>query len=242
MHSDDSTVLITGGSHGLGRALGATLAAAGARVILVARGEPALDDAVAAIRGAGGAAWGIAADVGDKRAIHAIAGEAAALAGPVEVLINNASELGPTPLRLLLDTECEDLERVLAVNLLGPFRLTRVIAGAMALRGRGVVVNVSSDAAVEPYPRWGAYAASKAALDHLSRIWAAELEDSGVRVIAVDPGEMATRMHAAAMPQADPGSLADPAAVAVQIAQMIGDAARAPNGGRLVAGRWQEAA
>ena len=242
MHIADTASLITGGSRGLGRALGHALARAGSRVVLVARGRAELDAAVAAIRAAGGSAWGIAADIGDKHAIHAIAGEAAALAGPIDILINNASELGPTPLGLLLDTECEDLERVLAVNLVGPFRLTRVIAGAMALNGGGVVINVSSDAAVEPYARWGAYGTSKAALDHLSRIWAAELADNGVRMLAVDPGEMATRMHADAIPDADPSTLTDPAAVAARIVAMIGDPTRAPSGTRLVAGRWQEPA
>src|SRR5262245_1861404 len=170
MELRNTASLITGGGRGLGRALGSALAAAGSRVVLVARGGE-VDAAAEAIRTAGGIAWAIQADVGDKRAIHSIAGEAAALAGPIDILVNNASELGPTPLRPLLDTECEDVERVLQVNLVGPFRLTRVIAGAMALRCRGIVVNLSSDAAVEAYPRWGAYGASKAALDHLTRIW-----------------------------------------------------------------------
>ncbi len=228
MQLRDTASLITGGSRGLGRALGAQLAAAGSRVVLVARGRDQLDAAVADIRAAGGTAWGIAADVGDKRAIHAIAGEAAALAGPIDLLVNAASILGPTPLRLLLDTECEDLEQVLAVNLVGPFRLTKVIAGSMALRGRGVVVNVSSDAAVEAYPRWGAYAVSKAALDQLTRVWAAELSDAGVRLIAVDPGEMNTRMHADAIPDADPATLADPADVAARIVEMITAPVAAP--------------
>src|SRR6185369_17167166 len=116
---------------------------------------------------------------------------------------NNASTLGPVPLRLLLDTDCEDLEQALAVNLVGPFRLTKVVLGQMVLRGRGLVVNVTSDAALEAYPRWGAYGASKAALEQLGRVWAAELQETGVRVLAVDPGEMDTRMHADAIPDAD---------------------------------------
>src|SRR5690349_13935015 len=99
MHMRDTASLVTGGSRGLGRALGGALAGAGSRVVLVARGRRELDDAVDAIRAAGGTAWAIAADVGDKRAIHAIAAEAAALAGPIDVLVNNASDLGPTPLR-----------------------------------------------------------------------------------------------------------------------------------------------
>ena len=107
------------------------------------------------------------------------------------------------PLRLLLDTDCEDLERALAVNLVGPFRLTKALAGPMVLRGRGTIVNITSDAATEAYERWGAYGASKAALEQLGRVWAAELAGTGVRVLTVDPGEMDTRMHADAIPDAD---------------------------------------
>ena len=236
-----AAALITGASRGLGRALAEALAEAGARVVLVARASPELDGAVAAIRSRGGEAYAIAADIGDKRSIHGITGRASALVGPLDLLINNASTLGATPLRLLLDTECEDLERTLAVNLVGPFRLTKVVAGSMALRGRGVVVNISSDAATEAYPEWGGYAVSKAALDHLTRVWAAELGERGVRMLAVDPGEMATAMHAAALPDADPDTLARPETVAASILSMIGDPRRAPTGARLSASQWGEA-
>src|SRR5262249_16198439 len=157
---------------------------------------------------------------------------------PIDLLVHNASTLGKTPLPLLLDTDCEDLERVLEVNLVGPFRLTKVVAGSMALRGRGLVVNISSDASVSAYPGWGASGVSKAALAHLGRIWAAELEGTGVRVLTVDPGEMNTRMHAEAMPDADPTTLADPAAVAAKIVAMIARAGSLPNGARLEASRW----
>jgi NAD(P)-dependent dehydrogenase (short-subunit alcohol dehydrogenase family) len=109
----------------------------------------------------------------------------------------------------------------------------------MALRGAGVIVHVSSDAAASAYPRWGAYGISKAAQDHLSRILAAELEGTGVRVFAVDPGEMDTAMHAAAIPDADRASLQRPADVAARIVQMIEDPARAPGGARLEAPRWE---
>jgi len=234
--------LVTGAGRGLGRALALSLARAGSTVIAVARRQQDLEEVVTAIRAEGGTAFAIVADVGDKHAIHAISGEAGALAGPIDILVNDASTLGPTPLRLLLDTDCEDLERVLQVNLIGPFRLTKVLAGAMALRGQGVVVNISSDAAVEAYARWGAYGASKAALDQLGRIWAAELEGSGVRVLSVDPGEMDTQMHADAMPEADRSTLADPAVVAARILEMIVDAERAPNGARLSAASWEVAA
>jgi NAD(P)-dependent dehydrogenase (short-subunit alcohol dehydrogenase family) len=206
--------VVTGGSRGLGEALGAELAARGARVVLVARGREALDAAVARIRAAGGEAHALAEDVGHKEAIHRIAGAAAGLVGAVDVLVHDASTLGPSPLRLLFDTDCEDFERALAVNAIGPFRLTKAIAGSMVLRGRGLVLHVTSDAAVEAYPRWGAYAASKAALEHTSRTWAAELAGTGVCFASVDPGEMDTAMHAEAIPGADRATLAAPRAVA----------------------------
>jgi NAD(P)-dependent dehydrogenase (short-subunit alcohol dehydrogenase family) len=169
--------------------------------------------------------------------VYAIAGAAAALVGDVDLVVHNASELGPVPLPLLADTACEDLERVLAVNLIGPFRLTKALVGPMLLRGRGLVVHVSSDAATVPYPRWGAYGASKAAVDHVARIWAAELEGTGVRFLTVDPGEMDTEMHAAAVPDADRSALARPEAVARTIAAMIRDETL-PNGARLAAAAW----
>ena len=231
-------VVITGASRGLGRALAEALAARGARVAMVAREPGPLADAVATIRARGGDAHAIAADIADKEAVHRIAGQAHGLVGEIAIAIHCASTLGPVPLRLLLDTECEDLAHVLETNLVGPFRLTKILAGAMALRGDGVIVHVSSDAAVEPYPRWGAYGASKAAQDHLSRILAAELDGTGVRVIAVDPGEMDTKMHRDAIPDADPATLQRPADVAAKIVAMIEDAARAPSGARLVAPRW----
>jgi NAD(P)-dependent dehydrogenase (short-subunit alcohol dehydrogenase family) len=230
-----AAAVVTGGSRGLGAALGEALARSGARVVLVARGGEALESSVARIRAQGGEAHGLAEDMGDKEAIHRIAGASAALVGPIDLLVHNASTLGPVPLRLLLDTDCEDLEAALAVNLVGPFRLTKAIAGGMALRGRGVVVHVSSDAAVSAYPRWGAYAVSKAALDHLNRTWAAELEGTGVRFLSVDPGEMKTKMHADAIPECDPSTLADPADVAARIVRLIERAETLPNGARLEA-------
>ena len=130
---------------------------------------------------------------------------------------------------------------MLETNLVGPFRLTKILAGAMALRGDGVLVHISSDAAVEAYPRWGAYAISKAAQDQLSRVLAAELADTGVRVLAIDPGEMDTKMHADAIPEADPASLQRPADVAARIVAMIEDAAGAPSGARLSVPSWRAA-
>ena len=227
--------IVTGASRGLGRALAVELARAGAKVVLVARESEDLHAAVAEIRAAGGDAHAVAADVGDKEAIHKVAGAAAALVGPIDLLVHNASALGPTPLRLLLDLDCEDFERVLQVNLLGPFRLSKAIGGAMALRGRGTIVHISSDAATNAYPRWGAYGVSKAALDHLGRSFAAELGELGVRTLVVDPGEMDTAMHADAMPDADRATLARPADVAKKLVELIFER-RFENGARIAIG------
>jgi NAD(P)-dependent dehydrogenase (short-subunit alcohol dehydrogenase family) len=229
------TALITGASRGLGRALAAVLARAGCEVVLVATRAQPLTAAVSEIHAAGGRAHGIAADVADKNAVAAIAGQAAALVGPIDALVHNASTLGPTPLPLLLDLECEQLERVLQVNVVGPFRLSKALAGPMILRGHGLIVHISSDAAVHAYPRWGAYGLSKAALDHMSRTFAAELDATGVRFVSIDPGEMDTDMHAAALPEAERSSLARPEDVAVRIAGLIAQPARVPNGARVAA-------
>jgi NAD(P)-dependent dehydrogenase (short-subunit alcohol dehydrogenase family) len=235
----DARILVTGASRGLGRALSAALAREGADVVLVARREEALNDAVGSIRASGGRAHAIAADVGEADAAARIAGAASAMVGPIDVVIHNASTLGPVPLRLLADTTDAQIDDALRVNLLAPFRLTRAVVGSMVQRGRGVIVHVSSDAGVEAYPTWGAYGASKAALDHLSRTWAAELEGTGVRVFSVDPGEMDTDMHADAIPDADRSTLARPDDVAARIVRAIADASVAPSGARIAASEVQ---
>jgi NAD(P)-dependent dehydrogenase (short-subunit alcohol dehydrogenase family) len=232
--------LVTGASKGLGREVAKALARRGARVALVARGERDLAHVVAEIREEGGEAHALAFDVGEKDAVHRIAGAAAALVGAPSIVVHNASTLGPVPMPLLLDTDCEDLERVLAVNLVGPFRLTKVLAGPMLLARRGVVVFVSSDAAVSAYAHWGAYGVSKAAQDHLARSFAAEL--APVSFFSVDPGEMDTEMHAAAMPDADPATLARPTDVAARIVEIVSRAGTLANGSRLFASDFGPAA
>lgn len=242
MNIRGSGALVTGASMGLGASVARALAEAGARVVLVARRPGPLDDVVRSIREAGGEAHALVADVAAKEDTYRIAGASAALVGPVELLVNNASTLGVVPLRPLLDTDCESLEEALAVNVVGPFRLAKAVAGAMALHGRGLIVNVSSDASVAAYGGWGAYGASKAALDHLGRIWGAELEGTDVRVLTVDPGEMDTRMHADAMPDADRATLLAPAVVARRILALVREAESLPNGARVEAARWAGAA
>jgi NAD(P)-dependent dehydrogenase (short-subunit alcohol dehydrogenase family) len=239
MNIAGKSILVTGASQGLGAALARELADEGGRVALVAREPAALEALARELRNKGREAHAFAYDIGDKAAIYPLVGGVRATLGAIDVLVHNASTLGPTPLRLLLDTDCEDLSRVLEVNLLGPFRLTKAVAGAMALRSTGTIVHVSSDAAIAAYPAWGAYSVSKAALDHLSRSWAAELGAHGVRVFSVDPGEMDTRMHRAALPDADPSTLADPRDVARRIVSMIEAGDEIENGARLTAHAWR---
>ncbi len=237
-----TAALVTGGSRGLGAALARELARRGARVVVAARDGGALGRVVQQIRAAGGEAHAVVADIGRKEDIEPLAGTAAALVGPIDLVVHNASTLGPVPLQLLLDTECEDVGRALEVNVVGPFRLTKALAGSMLLRGRGLIVAVTSDAAASPYERWGAYGASKAALDHMMAIWAAELFGGGVRVLSVDPGEMDTDMHAEAMPDADRSALAAPADVAAALADLLEAAESVDSGARVELAAWRRAA
>ncbi|AIC31347.1 short-chain dehydrogenase protein (plasmid) [Rhizobium etli bv. mimosae str. IE4771] len=214
---------ITGGTSGLGLALVRQLAEKGASVAFVAR-TSANVGRVAAETGA----HGIVADIGKKEDIYPIAMQISANLGGVDVLINNASSLGPVPLALLADTECEELEAALVVNLLGAFRLTKALFGALATsarEGRGaLVINISSDAAVNAYPGWGAYGASKAALAHLTAIWDSESNPDGIRFVALDPGDMDTPLHALALPDADRSTLKDPELAAAEIIEKMLDA------------------
>ena len=223
MNPDLSTVraAVTGGTSGLGLALLRELRRRGARVAFVARSAERVADVARTHAGT----HGIVGDVARKEDIHPIALQIIAGLGGLDVLVNNASSLGPVPLALLADTECEDFERALATNVLGPFRLTKALLGALsssAREGRGsVVLNVSSDAAVNPYAQWGAYGASKAALHHMSRIWSEELAAEGVRFLSLDPGDMDTPLHALALPDADPATLKRPEAAAHELADVI---------------------
>ena len=217
----DLRIVVTGGTAGLGRALTAELLSRGAHVAFVARHAASVERAARALPGT----IGIVGDVSRKEEIHPIAIQALGALGGLDVLVNNASSLGPVPLVPLADTECEDLELAFATNVLGPFRLTKALLGSLAVAARDgrrpLVVNVSSDAAVTAYENWGAYGASKAALQHLSRIWNLELKGDGVSVVSIDPGDMDTALHELAIPGADRASLRRPEDSAHEIADLI---------------------
>jgi NAD(P)-dependent dehydrogenase (short-subunit alcohol dehydrogenase family) len=226
-------VAITGGTSGLGLALVRLLVGRGARVVFVARTVRAVKQ-IANETGA----VGIVGDVGHKNDIYPIATQITGHLGGLDALINNASALGPTPLALLADTECEDLEQALKVNLLGPFRLTKALFGSLAASARGgrgaAVVNISSDAAVNAYSGWGAYGVSKAALRHMTAIWVEEAKSEGVSFLSLDPGDMDTPLHALAVPDADPTILKRPERAAAEIVTSL--LAALPNRAAAVAG------
>jgi NAD(P)-dependent dehydrogenase (short-subunit alcohol dehydrogenase family) len=214
-------VAVTGGTSGLGLALAAQLHRRGAQVAFVARHAERVTEVAKRFPGT----HGIVGDVASKEGTHPLALQITAALGGLDILINNASSLGPAALVPLADTECEDFESALAANLLGPFRLTKALLGALASSARqgrpALVVNITSDAGVNAYPGWGAYGASKAALAHLGRIWDEELKEHAVRVIAHDPGDMDTPLHAQALPDADPSDLKAPSTSAAELLDRI---------------------
>jgi NAD(P)-dependent dehydrogenase (short-subunit alcohol dehydrogenase family) len=193
--------LITGASRGLGAELAGFLAKQGYDLVLTARGAEALESLAESIRKYGGRVIAIAGDVAepDHRADLA---EAASSLGRLDLLFNNASSLGLSPLPALADYPIDAIEQVMNVNLIAPLGLVQSTLPLLKASA-GMVVNISSDAAVGGYPGWGAYGASKAALDLVTLTLANELRDDGVAVVSVDPGDMRTQIHQDAFPGED---------------------------------------
>jgi short-subunit dehydrogenase len=225
----DTTIVVTGASRGLGYEVAELLAQRKARLVIVARGDEAIERAAARLREYTDVAT-IAADVSEEA--ERIVAASVSRFGPVDVLINNASELGPSPMPALESLPWEDFERILRVNAVAPLHLTQLVLPAMRKRGAGTIVNITSDAGVNAYPGWGGYGASKATLEHLSRTLIAELEGSGVRVLVVDPGDMNTEMHRLAEPGVDLSHLPHPRDIAPAIVALLENNA-------FVSGRFQ---
>jgi NAD(P)-dependent dehydrogenase (short-subunit alcohol dehydrogenase family) len=230
--------LITGASRGLGRQLALDFAREGvAGLALVARNAAALREVVEAVREAAPQVRvvALAADLAREEDVERVV--AAALhefGGRLDVLVNNASVLGPTPLPYLLDYPLEVFRAVLGTNLVAPFLLIKKVLPAMVEHG-GSIINVTSDAGVVGYPGWGAYGISKFGIEGMSRTWAAELAGSKVRLNWVDPGSMNTAMHRAAEPDEDPSEWADPADVTGVFVYLASDEARDVHGQRFEA-------
>jgi NAD(P)-dependent dehydrogenase (short-subunit alcohol dehydrogenase family) len=212
--------LITGASRGLGRATARALASRGWSLVADARGE---DDLAGALRGFPDVD-AIAGDVTNPGHRADLAAAVQRL-GRLDVLLNNASSLGPSPLPPLRRYELGELRRVYETNVLAPLALIQLLAGPLEAAG-GAIINVSSDAAVEAYPGWGGYGSSKAALDQITAVLAAE--ESGLRCYAFDPGDMRTDMHQQAFPGEDISDRPEPESVVPALLRLIDE--RPPSG------------
>jgi NAD(P)-dependent dehydrogenase (short-subunit alcohol dehydrogenase family) len=204
------TALITGGSRGLGRALAGALVDRGWRVIIDGRDAQHLASAARQL-----GAEPIVGDVADP--VHRVALRAA-VGGGLDLLVNNASVLGPSPQPALAEYPMDVLEEVYRVNTFAPLALVQALLPALRATG-GRIVNVSSDAAVEAYPGWGGYGSSKAALDQLSAVLAAEHPE--LRVYAVDPGDMNTDLHQLAFPGQDISDRPGPESVVPALLELL---------------------
>jgi NAD(P)-dependent dehydrogenase (short-subunit alcohol dehydrogenase family) len=218
-----TVALITGASRGLGREVAGLLARQGTRLIVTARGDDALQEATSELR-AQTEVVALAGDVADPAHVERLVGAGLARFDRIDVLVNNASTIGPSPMPSLDAYPLDALGEVFRVNTIAPLHLIQRVLPSMRAHGTGVVVNVTSDAAVQAYPTWGGYGASKAALEHLSRVLAAELEGSGIRVYTVDPGDMNTRMHQEAEPGVNLSHLPGPEVSAPAIVRLISHA------------------
>ncbi len=199
--SNRRVALITGASRGLGITLATCLAGQNFDLILTARGTTSLEQAAEQLRPFGTTIITIAGDVAEPSHQRRLIAATESL-GRLDVLVNNASELGPSPMPALADMPLAALRQIYEVNIIAPLALTQS-ALPLLKANRGLVVNLSSDAAVGGYAGWGGYGSSKAALDLLSRTWANELEEAGVGVVSVDPGDIRTTMHQMAFPGED---------------------------------------
>jgi NAD(P)-dependent dehydrogenase (short-subunit alcohol dehydrogenase family) len=229
--------LVTGASRGLGRAIAVEYAKQGANLVINSRSssQSDLEKTELSLREIGVDVISVLADVSIRADVERLAAQALSQFQKVDVLVNNASALGPTPMPYLMDYPLEDFQKVINTNLIGPFQLTRTLIGQMLSHHSGSIINISSDAGVTGYPTWGAYGVSKAALDHMTRTWAAELTDSGVRINSVDPGDMNTAMKRASEPGGNPSQWALPESVTSVFVYLASDEASAVNGERLSA-------
>jgi NAD(P)-dependent dehydrogenase (short-subunit alcohol dehydrogenase family) len=201
--------LITGASRGLGLEIARLAARRKMPLILTARGAAALEEATRELS-ALTEVVALAGDVADRAHAERLVHAGLERFGRIDVLVNNASSIGPSPMPALDAYPSEALAEVYRINVLAPLHLAQLVLPGMRGRGEGAIINVTSDAGVQAYPGWGGYGSSKAALEHLSRVLATELEGSGVRVYVVDPGDMNTQMHREAEPGVDLSHLPGP--------------------------------
>ncbi|MFD4478037.1 SDR family NAD(P)-dependent oxidoreductase [Streptomyces sp. NPDC058471] len=228
--------IITGASKGLGRALGAALTERGWDLVLDARTADALKESARELTGRGARVEAVAGDVTEAGHRAALVAAARDLGG-LDLLVNNASALGAEPLVRLDELALDGLRQALETNVVAALGLIREALPLLRASGAGTVIDVSSDAAVEAYETWGGYGASKAALDQLSAVLA--VEEPGIRVWAVDPGDMRTGLYEAAVPDDDGSGRPDPGTVVPAFLRLLDER---PASGRYVAASLLDAA
>ena len=232
MRLQDTVVLITGSSKGLGRALAHAYAEAGARVVITARGGAALEATRNELVAKQAQVLALPADTTQHADIARLVKTTLARFGRIDVLVNGAGILGPSPRPNLADFAAADLAEIFRANTIGPVLMTQAILPHMLKQKSGLIINVTSDAGQTGYPGWGGYGASKAALELITESWAAELEGTGVRVNAVNPGDLRTEMHQLAYPGEDISDRLDPFIVTNLFIWLATDAAASVTGQR----------
>jgi len=230
----NKVVMITGVTQGLGKALTLTFAKEGAKLAVCARRRKELEEVKQEAEALGAEVLAVVADVSNPRDVEKFVALTEESYGRIDVLINNASILGPSPMPLLLDYPEDDFAEVIRVNSIGPFLVARRVLPAMLKQNAGSVINVTSEAGNVGYAGWGAYGVSKFAVEGLTETWADELSETNVRMNMVDPGEMNTQMHELAVPECD-YELADPYDVADVFLFLASDASKVINGQRFQA-------
>jgi NAD(P)-dependent dehydrogenase (short-subunit alcohol dehydrogenase family) len=228
--------LVTGASRGIGKAVAAAYAHEGSRVFVCARNETAVGRAVLEIRNNGGEIDGMAGDVANPKDVKRIVQAAGEKYGAIDVLVNNASLLGPRV--LIADYPLPAWEEVLRVNVTGVFLMTQRVLHLMMPQRSGSIINVSSGVGRVGKPRWGAYAASKFAVEGFTQMVAEEVKDFGIRVNAVNPGATRTEMRAVAYPDEDPLTLPVPEKIMPVFVYLASDASRTVTGKSFEAREW----
>jgi NAD(P)-dependent dehydrogenase (short-subunit alcohol dehydrogenase family) len=228
--------LITGGSRGIGRAIAAAYARAGARVFICGRNLVDVEDAVREIRARGGEIDGVAGDISRAQDIQRIVAAALERFGAIDVLVNNASVLGPR--ETIAEFPLEAWEEVIRINLTGLFLVTHEVLPAMLARRSGSIINVTSGVGRAGKAKWGAYAVSKAGLEGFTQLLAEEVESAGIRVNAVNPAATRTQMRARAYPAEDPMTLPTPDKIVPIFVHLASDASNKITGQSLNARDW----
>lgn len=228
--------LISGGSRGIGRAIARAYARAGARVFICGRNGADVEAALQEIRAAGGTIDGVAGDIGRLADVRRIVRLALDRFGAIDVLVNNASILGPRA--TITDYPTDAWEEVIRTNLTGVFLMTHEVLPSMLARRSGSIINLSSGVGRVGKGQWGAYAVSKAGLENFTQVLADEVKSAGIRVNAVNPAATRTPMRAAAYPAEDPGSLPTPDEVVPIFIYLATDGAQEITGQSLNARDW----